>query len=166
MGDTGIYTAEELAERAGVPLRTVRYYLQEGLIDAPMGVGRGAHFNETHLKQLKRIRVLQEAGFDLKTIRDAGHDAARVLKNMDAATLKRLGQWRSILALAVKASQGGGGDDDDDGEGEGGPLDIKRAVRVPMADGVELLVDKSLPMPSPKDLVDIALMIRKKFGGK
>lgn len=164
MGDTGIYTAEELAELAGVPLRTVRYYLQEGLLAPPLGVGRGAHFNETHVKQLKRIRVLQEAGFDLKTIRDSGHDAERVLKNMDAATLKRLGQLRSIMGLVLASS--GGGDDDGGGDDGGGPLDIRKAVRVPMADGVELLVDKSLPMPSPKDLVDIALLIRKKFGGR
>ena len=43
---------------------------------------------------------------------------------------------------------------------------MKKAVRIPMADGVELLVDKSRPMPSPKDLVDIAMLIRRKFGGR
>jgi hypothetical protein len=45
-------------------------------------------------------------------------------------------------------------------------LDARSAIRIPMADGVELMVDPDLKMPSPKDLVDIALLIRKIFGKK
>ena len=54
MPRTGKYTAEELAKLAGLPLRTVRYYVQEELIDPALGLGRGSHFDDKHLDQLKR----------------------------------------------------------------------------------------------------------------
>ena len=55
---------------AGVSLRTVRYYVQEELVDRPLARGPGAHFTDLHLRQLKRCKLLQDWGFDLETIRD------------------------------------------------------------------------------------------------
>jgi len=63
------YTAAELARLAGVTERTVRYYVREALIDAPFGRGRGPHFGDRHLNQLRRVRYLQSTGLDLDTIR-------------------------------------------------------------------------------------------------
>lgn len=34
-----------MAELGGVSRRTVRYYVQEGLLSAPLGVGRGRHYD-------------------------------------------------------------------------------------------------------------------------
>lgn len=62
------YGIEELAERAGVSRRTVRYYVQRGLLPAPTGVGRGRHYTEAHLATLVRIRELQERGVSLADI--------------------------------------------------------------------------------------------------
>jgi DNA-binding transcriptional MerR regulator len=62
------YGIEELAERAGVSRRTVRYYVQRGLLPAPTGLGRGRHYTEAHLATLVRIRELQEAGVPLADI--------------------------------------------------------------------------------------------------
>ncbi len=56
MAGAGKYTAETLAFRAGVPLRTVRFYVQEKLIDPPLGRGRGAHFTDFTEAQLQRER--------------------------------------------------------------------------------------------------------------
>jgi len=39
-------------------------------------------------------------------------------------------------------------------------------VRIPMAHGIELLVSDDMPLPSPKQLVDIAMQIRKLFRQK
>lgn len=57
-----LYGVEELAERAGVSRRTVRYYVQRGLLPPPTGVGRGKHYTEQHLATLLRIRDQQAAG--------------------------------------------------------------------------------------------------------
>jgi DNA-binding transcriptional MerR regulator len=65
------YGIEELAERAGVSRRTVRYYVQRGLLPAPTGIGRGRHYTEEHLATLVRIRELQERGESLADIADA-----------------------------------------------------------------------------------------------
>jgi DNA-binding transcriptional MerR regulator len=62
------YGPDELAERAGVSRRTVRYYVQRGLLPAPAGLGRGKHYGEAHLSRLIRIRELQEAGVPLERI--------------------------------------------------------------------------------------------------
>lgn len=66
--DDAIYGIDELAERAGVSRRTVRYYVQRGLLPVPTGVGRGKHYTETHLARLVRIRELQEEGVALADI--------------------------------------------------------------------------------------------------
>ena len=65
MAGAGKYTAETLAFRAGVPLRTVRFYVQEKLIDPPLSRGRGSNFTEYHLAQLQQARTLHNAGFAL-----------------------------------------------------------------------------------------------------
>ena len=52
------FTAEELTERAGVPLRTLRYYISEGLISGPGTRGKGARYTAEHLWRLRAIRRL------------------------------------------------------------------------------------------------------------
>ncbi len=59
----------DLATLGGVSRRTVRYYVQEGLIPPPLGLGRGNHYTPEHLKQLLRVKELQEAGRTLEEIR-------------------------------------------------------------------------------------------------
>ena len=63
------YGIAELAELGGVSRRTVRYYVQEGLLPAPLGVGRGRHYGPAHLAQLLRVKALQEEGRSLTEIR-------------------------------------------------------------------------------------------------
>jgi DNA-binding transcriptional MerR regulator len=65
------YTIGELAELGGVSRRTVRYYVQEGLIPAPTGLGRGAHYGKEHLEALLRVKSMQERGLLLEEIRGA-----------------------------------------------------------------------------------------------
>lgn len=174
MPRTGKYTAEQLAQLAGVPLRTVRYYIQEKLIDEPIGLGRGSHFDDKHLGQLRRIKLLQAGGFDLAEIRRRGGDVEKILDGLDVANLQEQARLRTLLeGLDLKSliSTGRGkilwerlrklSREREPREGE---VDPDTAVRIPMADGVELLVDPDIDMPSPKDLVEIALLVRKIFG--
>ena len=66
--DKARYSIGELAELGGVSRRTVRYYIQRGLLAAPTGVGRGSHYTQRHLDDLIRIRELQESGLALAEI--------------------------------------------------------------------------------------------------
>lgn len=63
------YTIGELAEMGGVSRRTVRFYVQEGLIPPPAGLGRGAHYRKEHLEALLRVKAMQERGLLLEEIR-------------------------------------------------------------------------------------------------
>lgn len=58
----------ELAARSGLPPRTVRYYIQLGLVDRPEGETRAARYGTRHLQQLAAIRRWQQAGLPLRRI--------------------------------------------------------------------------------------------------
>ncbi|TAK19964.1 MAG: MerR family transcriptional regulator [Myxococcaceae bacterium] len=62
---------DELAERAGVSARTVRYYVQRGLLPAPEFRGPDTAYGEEHLHRLKAIRALQERHMPLDAIEAA-----------------------------------------------------------------------------------------------
>lgn len=64
------FSPDELAALAGVNRRTVRFYVQEGLLDRPRGAGRGAYYTEQHLSRLLDIRRWQQAGISLERIRE------------------------------------------------------------------------------------------------
>jgi DNA-binding transcriptional MerR regulator len=63
------YTLNELCVLASVPARTVRYYVQTGLVDRPQGETRAARYNARHLEQLLLIRKWTGAGVSLERIR-------------------------------------------------------------------------------------------------
>jgi len=62
------YTIQDLCELTGYTRRTIRYYIQEGLLDPPAGRGRGGFYYDSHLKRLREIRALQEKGYPLAEI--------------------------------------------------------------------------------------------------
>lgn len=64
------YSIDELAVLAELPRRTVRYYIQQGLLDRPIGEKRSAYYTTTHLEQLLTIRKWQQAGLSLDRIRE------------------------------------------------------------------------------------------------
>jgi len=63
-------TLQQLSEQAGVPARTIRFYIQKGLLAGPEGEKRGAWYSAEHLSDLLRIRKWQEAGLSLDAIAD------------------------------------------------------------------------------------------------
>lgn len=70
------YTAEELAGLANVPRRTLRYYIQLGIVDRPIGETRAAYYTWQHLKQLLEIRAFTEQGFSLERIAELREQGA------------------------------------------------------------------------------------------
>lgn len=61
-------TLDDIASLAELPRRTVRYYIQSGLIDRPHGVGKGAYYTQRHVEQLLLVRKWQLAGLSLQRI--------------------------------------------------------------------------------------------------
>lgn len=59
----------QLSDQAGVSQRTVRYYIQQGLLPSPETRGPGAHYGTEHLERLQLIRRLQREHLPLGEIR-------------------------------------------------------------------------------------------------
>jgi DNA-binding transcriptional MerR regulator len=67
---TSTYTLDQLCALTDMTKRTVRYYMQLGLVDRPIGETRAAHYTSLHLEQLLQIRKLADAGVSLERIRE------------------------------------------------------------------------------------------------
>jgi len=59
---------KQLSEQADVPERSIRFYIQKGLLPRPQGETRAAIYNEGHLADLLRIRQWQQSGLSLDAI--------------------------------------------------------------------------------------------------
>ena len=96
-GEQDLYGIDELADLGGVSRRTVRYYVQEGLLPPPLGVGRGRHYGRPHLDRLLEVKAWQEAGLSLDEIRarrlpasSDGSAAPRPSRPLPRTTWRRL----------------------------------------------------------------------------
>ena len=67
------YPLAELCVLADLPPRTVRYYVQIGLVDRPQGETRAARYGTKHLEQLLLIKKWTAAGVSLERIRELLH---------------------------------------------------------------------------------------------
>ena len=68
--DKAIYTIDQLGEKTGFSRRTIRYYVEIGLIDPPAGRGKGGFYNDSHLTTLLAVKRLQDKGLSLSAIMD------------------------------------------------------------------------------------------------
>ena len=59
------YRTEELAEAAGIPVRTLRFYRERKLLPPPRREGRIAWYDDQHLARLRTIAALLERGHTL-----------------------------------------------------------------------------------------------------
>jgi DNA-binding transcriptional MerR regulator len=67
--DTKTFSIDELCTLTALPKRTVRYYMQIGLVDRPDGETRAARYGQRHLEQLLAIRRWSQDGLSLERIR-------------------------------------------------------------------------------------------------
>src|SRR5262249_23872002 len=85
------WLVDELAARAGLPVRTIREYQTMRVLETPARRGRVAFYGEAHLRRLALIARLQERGYSLAGIRDlldawaAGGELAGILVGPDGA---------------------------------------------------------------------------------
>jgi DNA-binding transcriptional MerR regulator len=73
-------TLDALCDRAGVTVRTVRYYIGEGLLPPPVGHGATARYTQEHLDRLDVIAAMKGRFLPLREIR-------RMLDGMDPQTV-------------------------------------------------------------------------------
>jgi DNA-binding transcriptional MerR regulator len=71
------YSLPELCALTDTPPRTVRFYIQMGLVDRPIGETRAAYYTGKHAEQLIVVRKWSDAGLSLERIREllGGADA-------------------------------------------------------------------------------------------
>lgn len=98
-------TLAELTEAAEVSIRTVRYYIAEGLLPPPEGAGPASIYTQGHLLRLRLIGRLKAAYWPLKEIRRrlAGLSDAEVmamLVDLDAAAPPALSPVDTAMAPA------------------------------------------------------------------
>ncbi len=68
------YSLDELCSLTDTSKRTVRFYMQEGLVDRSEGQRKGAYYLERHLMQLLEIKKWQQAGLSLERIKQIIRD--------------------------------------------------------------------------------------------
>ena len=135
MPDEPRYAIGDLADLGGVSRRTVRYYVQEGLLPTPFGVGRGNHYGPEHLDRLLRVKALQEDGHTLDEIRLAVH-----------------GQEIPHVAALRSAPFS-----------QQSPLAPESWRRLALAPGVELHVAGDVRLPSAGKLAELITWCRQNF---
>lgn len=126
------YAVGDLAALGGVSRRTVRYYVQEGLIPPPTGLGRGHHYGPGHLDALLRVKAMQESGQTLDDIR-------RSLQGR-SGPVGRTARSRSPSPALPPA--------------EPAPAH-SLWQRVSIAAGVEVHIASGRPLPSPAALLEL-----------
>src|SRR5689334_14377257 len=130
---------EELADAAGLTRRGIRFYVQQRLLPTPHGVGRGKHYDASHLARLRQIRQLQAAGHSLEEIRHLLEGASTRLVSDVAPETKAM---RASAAPVLRA-------------------ELWRRVRV--MEGLELSFDAGRFNPSVEQLVALREIIASRF---
>ena len=70
MSNSDQHTLSELCVLSDLPVRTVRYYVQNGLVDKPQGETRAARYGAKQLEQVLLIKKWTAAGVSLDRIRE------------------------------------------------------------------------------------------------
>jgi DNA-binding transcriptional MerR regulator len=64
------FNLDDLCALTNISKRTVRYYIQIGLLERPHGETRAAYYTGKHLEQLLQLKKWSDAGISLERIRE------------------------------------------------------------------------------------------------
>ncbi|QII07263.1 MerR family transcriptional regulator [Rhodococcoides fascians A25f] len=105
------WSTRQIADLAGITLKSVRHYHDVGLLDEPERASNGyKQYSVTHLVRLMQIKRLSELGFSLADIaaqgdgRDHPEQALRTLDAELGATIERLQRARLEIAMLLHDS--------------------------------------------------------------
>jgi DNA-binding transcriptional MerR regulator len=95
LGEEQSLTIEELAERAETSVRTIRFYIAEGLLPGPGARGKAASYSGEHLLRLRLIRRLAEQRVPLADMREmlarlSPKDAQALLAEEEERAMQRV----------------------------------------------------------------------------
>ncbi|BDX06365.1 MerR family transcriptional regulator [Planctobacterium marinum] len=62
------FSLDKVVELVSLPKRTVRYYIQKGLVDRPIGERKAAHYTQQHVEQLLAVKRWKQSGLNLERI--------------------------------------------------------------------------------------------------
>lgn len=124
------FTIEDLVTETGLSRRTIRFYVERGLLAPPAGRGRGGFYDMSHLARLLEIKHAREAGHSLESIRE-----------VEPGRLMEVAENFQIAALEC-------------GCGSGQPsMEPSRLLRWELAPGLSLHVEEGF-FPQNRDLID------------
>lgn len=140
------YKLEELARATGMSARTVRYYVQRGLLPPPAFRGKDSTYAREHLVRLRAIRRLQEAFFPLDAI-------ASELEGRSFVEIERIAEG-TVTLTSTSAPVGGRDERHVGAEGAAERAEPELAIlrqasrvfrRIELFPGVELTVADDAP---------------------
>jgi len=132
--------------------RTIRYYVSRHLVSAPAGRGTSATYGYRHLLEVLAVKLRQMQGANLEVIveelqQQTGDQIERRVAAALGAGLPEPARARPRALTAVEAPEPAG----------------DAWYRVPVADGIELLV--SADHPGARDRARLAQRVRDAIGG-
>ena len=93
------FTLAELAERLGILPRTIRSYIEQGLLRGPEVGGRGARYTDYHVQRLQAIQTLKDVrGLPLAEVR-------KWLMSATAPELQQLAKEATIAKAPLPISE-------------------------------------------------------------
>ena len=106
-GDANPLTLKELSGLSGFEPRTIRHYIERGLLPGSHGRGRGAGYGEEHLDRLRFIEIVRRRAKLSLT------DLADLLQGLPTEQIQRIGRGEEEVR-AMNGDCGGVGDWDAD----------------------------------------------------
>lgn len=90
-----MYNIETMGKLLGFSRRTIRYYVQRGLVHPPEGFGRGAYYTDEHLERLKTIKKWSEQGVPIFQMKEMLKGKTEEVK-LDTYTGIRVTRWERL----------------------------------------------------------------------
>ena len=91
-----LFQISELSNLTGHTIRTIRYYMDEGLLPQPEIQGRYAYFDDSFVLRLKLIQRLKDAYLPLKEIK-------RILDALNEDQIKEYAEKEDLSELGLNA---------------------------------------------------------------
>ncbi|MFE9391131.1 MerR family transcriptional regulator [Streptomyces sp. NPDC006784] len=123
------YRIEDLAQRSGATVRTIRAYQDKGLLPKPGRRGRANVYDDSHLARLQQIADLLERGYTLASIRELlqAWDEGRGLAGVLGLVTEVDGPWTDEVSGRVSRAELGelfGGEYDEEAVSEAVALGV------------------------------------------
>jgi DNA-binding transcriptional MerR regulator len=135
------FKLDELARAAGTSPRTVRYYVQRGLLPAPRFRGKDTAYDREHLVRLRAIRRLTEAYLPLDAI-------AVELGRRSIEQIERLAEGRDLPEARAGAAEPSRPRANPAGPPRAHAPTPRAFRRLEIAEGVELSIADDAPAES------------------